>query len=348
MKFAADAVRVTVPATSANLGPGFDAVGLALDVRDELTFTLSPSLESSIEIHGEGENTLPRDESHLVMRTFRRTLDELGLPQAGVKLVANNTIPQERGMGSSAEAIVAGVSAAVAFAGYGDEERDFIFDLAAHIEGHPDNVAPAVYGGMTVSWDFEPKTEVPLVDAPNAKPSDVVPVEADRAIFPDAAEPFKGGYHTVNYPVGEKINAWVFVPDFKLSTEEARKALPYEVPRADALFNVSRVALLPAALSGVSGRDTNSLLFSATGDTLHQHYRSSLMPGSWELMTFLRAHGYASTISGAGPCVLVLHEGDATEAITDLIHDQWLAGGRWRMLHPAIDRKGVQFGPMEL
>ncbi|NEG95268.1 homoserine kinase [Bifidobacterium sp. SMB2] len=347
MKFATDAVRVSVPATSANLGPGFDAAGLALGVRDELSFRLLPTAGAQIEIHGEGEDTLPRDESHLVVRTFRRALDELGLPQAGVELVAHNRIPQERGMGSSAEAIVAGVSAAVAFAGYGDEARDFIFDLAAHIEGHPDNVAPAVYGGMTVSWDFEPKTEVPITDAPSSKESNVVPVSGDAALFPGSTEPFKGGYHTVNYPVGDLINAWVFVPDYKLSTEEARKALPLEVPRTDALFNVSRVALLPAAMSGASGRDTNALLFSATGDTLHQHYRSSLMPQSWELMTFLRAHGYASTISGAGPCVLVLHEGDDSAALTNLLFENWLSAGHWRMLHPAIDRQGVLFGPEE-
>ncbi|PJM74880.1 homoserine kinase [Bifidobacterium simiarum] len=343
MKFATDAVKVTVPATSANLGPGFDAVGLALDVRDELHFELLPSSDVEIEIHGEGETTLPRDDRHLVIRSLRRAMEEIGLPQTGVRLTAINRIPQERGMGSSAEAIVAGVSAAAAFAGLGDEARDFIFDLAAHIEGHPDNVAPAVYGGMTVSWDFEPSREVPVIDSPVLKARTVVSPTDGTASFPGSAEPFKGGYHTVNYRVGERINAWVFVPDFKLSTEEARHALPTDVPRTDAVFNVSRVALLPAAMAADHGRDVNAMLFSATADTLHQRYRSSLMPQSWELMTFLRANGYASTISGAGPCVLVLHDGDDSAALRDLLDSRWLAGGHWRMLHPAIDRSGVLY-----
>ncbi|PLS31465.1 homoserine kinase [Bifidobacterium margollesii] len=347
MKFATDVVKVSVPATSANLGSGFDTAGLALDVRDELRFELLPSSDVEIEIHGEGETTLPRDERHLVIRSLRRALDEFGLPQAGVKLTAFNRIPQERGMGSSAEAIVAGVSAAAAFAGLGDEARDFIFDLSAHIEGHPDNVAPAVYGGMTVSWDFEPNREVPVSDAPTSKASGVLSPKGDEASFPGSPKPFKGGYHTVNYPVGERINAWVFVPDFKLSTEEARHALPTDVPRTDAIFNVSRVALLPAALGASHGRDVNAMLFSATADTLHQRYRSSLMPQSWELMTFLRANGYASAISGAGPCVLVLHDGDDSAALQNLLFEHWLSEGHWRMLHPAIDRQGVTYTAAE-
>lgn len=347
MKVATEAVRVAVPATSANLGPGFDTAGLALGVWDELTFQLVPDDGVDIEIHGEGEKTLPRDESHLVIRAMRCAMDKLGLPHAGVKLVAHNRIPQERGMGSSAEAIVAGVSAAAAFAGMGDEARDFIFDLAAHIEGHPDNVAPAVYGGMTVSWDFESDKEVPVSYAATSKASPVLAAGSASAQFPGSAEPFKGGYHTVNYPVGDGINAWVFVPDYQLSTEAARNALPFEVPRTDAVFNVSRMALLPAALSGASGRDTNALLFSATADTLHQGYRSTLMKPSWDLMSFLRSYGYASTISGAGPCVLVLHEGDDTAALQNLLFESWLSTGHWRMLHPSIDRQGVQFGPLQ-
>ena len=134
-------VKVRVPATSANLGSGFDTVGLALDYHDELTFTMcaDPSNRAAqVLIYGEGENTLPRDETHLVVSTFRRACQTLGLGRVGFILEAHNTIPQARGMGSSAEAIVAGIAAAAAFAHDDDLNRDAVFDMAAAIEGHPD------------------------------------------------------------------------------------------------------------------------------------------------------------------------------------------------------------------
>ena len=142
-------VKVRVPATSANLGSGFDTVGLALDYHDELTFTMcaDPSNRAAqVLIHGEGEDTLPRDETHLVVSTFRRACQTFGLGRFGFILEARNNIPQARGMGSSAEAIVAGIAAAAAFAHDDELDRDPVFELAAAIEGHPDNVAPAVYG----------------------------------------------------------------------------------------------------------------------------------------------------------------------------------------------------------
>ena len=153
-----NSVHVRVPATSANLGSGFDTVGLALDYHDELTFTLNDDPNDGIAhviIHGEGADTLPCDETHLVVSTFRRACATFGLGRLGFTLEATNNIPQARGMGSSAEAIVAGIAAAAAFAQTGDLNRPAVFDMAAQIEGHPDNVAPAVFGGLTVSWDFE-------------------------------------------------------------------------------------------------------------------------------------------------------------------------------------------------
>lgn len=138
-------VRVKVPATSANLGSGFDTVGLALDYHDELEFTLSAdpvNTAAQVMIEGEGEDTLPRDETHLVVSTFRRACQTFGLGRVGFILQAHNNIPQARGMGSSAEAIVAGIAAAAAFAQDDDLNRDAVFELAAAIEGHPDNVAP--------------------------------------------------------------------------------------------------------------------------------------------------------------------------------------------------------------
>lgn len=343
-------VHVRVPATSANLGSGFDTVGLALDYHDELTFTLSDDpadTDAHVNIEGEGAQTLPRDETHLVVSTFRRACRTFGLGRLGFTLEAHNRIPQARGMGSSAEAIVAGIAAAAAFAQDGELNRSAIFDLAATIEGHPDNVAPAVFGGLTVSWDFSTAEGVGSVPIPGG-------------------EPLHGGFHTVNYPVDPAITAAVFVPDYELSTEKARQALPATLPYRDAVYNVSRVGLLPAAMNpGVlaaattasGGSDTdggvaasvtpsalaataNTLLYTATQDKLHQPYRAALMEPSWNLIERFRSHGYAAAVSGAGPCVLVLHYGDAREAI-DAIAAEDLASGHWRVLHLPIDTTGV-------
>ena len=186
-----NSVHVRVPATSANLGSGFDTVGLALDYHDELTFTLNDDPNDGIAhviIHGEGADTLPCDETHLVVSTFRRACATFGLGRLGFTLEATNNIPQARGMGSSAEAIVAGIAAAAAFAQTGDLNRPAVFDMAAQIEGHPDNVAPAVFGGLTVSWDFETAEGVGSVAVPGG-------------------EPLHGGFHAVNYPVDPSITA---------------------------------------------------------------------------------------------------------------------------------------------
>ena len=343
-------VHVRVPATSANLGSGFDTVGLALDYHDELTFTLSDDpadTDAHVNIEGEGAQTLPRDETHLVVSTFRRACRTFGLGRLGFTLEAHNRIPQARGMGSSAEAIVAGIAAAAAFAQEGELNRSAIFDLAATIEGHPDNVAPAVFGGLTVSWDFSTAEGVGSVPIPGG-------------------EPLHGGFHTVNYPVDPAITAAVFVPDYELSTEKARQALPATLPYRDAVYNVSRVGLLPAAMNpgalaaattasdgsyadgGIAASvapsalaaTANTLLYTATQDKLHQPYRAALMEPSWNLIERFRSHGYAAAVSGAGPCVLVLHYGDAREAI-DAIAAEDLASGHWRVLHLPIDTTGV-------
>ncbi|MCO6558942.1 MAG: homoserine kinase [Bifidobacterium sp.] len=299
-------------------------------------------------IHGEGEDTLPRDETHLVVSAFRRACEAFGLRRFGFTLEAQNNIPQARGMGSSAEAIVAGIAAAAAFAqGDADFNRETIFQMAASMEGHPDNVAPAVYGGLTVSWNFETAEGVGSVGIPGG-------------------EPLRAGFHTVNYPVSRAMTAAVFVPDFELSTQKAREALPQKLPYKDAVFNISRVALLPAAMNPMSlvndsvGKSqssessvldnadnpvvasrSNALLFAATQDRLHQPYRKGLMQPSWKLIETLRVKGFAAAVSGAGPCVLVLHYGDVSAQI-DKVAAPELESGHWRVLHLPVSAQGVQ------
>ncbi|RSX55508.1 homoserine kinase [Bifidobacterium dolichotidis] len=362
-------VCVQVPATSANLGSGFDTLGLALDYFDEVEFSLidaaapydaQPSV--IVDIEGEGEQTLPRDESHLVVRAFRQACERFGLGTFAIHVRCTNRIPQARGMGSSAEAIVAGVSAAAAFAGYVDvatgelTNRDLIFAVAAELEGHPDNVAPAVYGSMTASWKRE----------------------ASESVVGVAAERLGAGFRTVNYAVKQTMLASVFIPDFELSTSAARSVLPDQVPFGDAIANISHASLMPAVMATSSATITNALLFDATEDNLHQPYRLGLMPPSAELIYALREAGYAACVSGAGPCVLVLHDcaylleqgsargaetaQDATTVINKTAENQaelkrvfaqaaanidaaaapQLDSGKWRVLHLPVNRTGVR------
>lgn len=341
MKPVCNSVSVCVPATSANLGSGFDVAGIALDYADSLVFTLDDSLDDSqdvrVIIHGEGENTLPKDETHLVVRAFRKACEAFGLPRLRFTLEAHNRIPQARGMGSSASAIVSGVAAAWAFAHNGDLNKQAIFELASSIEGHPDNVAPAVFGGLTTSW--------------------------------------KNGdeFHTVRYGVSKQIRATIFVPNFTLSTQMARQALPEKVPYADAVFNVSRACLLPIAFGDFgyacdsadsadsadacdsclkSTLSRNDLLFTATQDAIHQQYRASLMQPTWDLVKALRDKGFAAAISGAGSCAAVFYEekSEASEEENNAtnisekiekIAKPLLVGCDWKVLHVHVDSIGV-------
>ena len=341
MKPVCNSVSVCVPATSANLGSGFDVAGIALDYADSLVFTLDDTLDDSqdvrVIIHGEGENTLPKDETHLVVRAFRKACEAFDLPHLRFTLEAHNRIPQARGMGSSASAIVSGVAAAWAFAHNGNLNKQAIFELAAAIEGHPDNVAPAVFGGLTTSW--------------------------------------KNGdeFHTVRYSVSKQIRATIFVPNFTLSTQMARQALPEKVPYADAVFNVSRACLLPIAFGDFGdfnafgdSRDSanscdscvkstlsrNDLLFTATQDAIHQPYRASLMQPTWDLVKALRDKGFAAAISGAGSCAAVFYEEKSPATVDEnnatnisekieKIAEPLLSGCDWKVLHVHVDSIGV-------
>ena len=342
MKPVCNSVSVRVPATSANLGSGFDTAGIALDYADSLVFTLDESQDVRVIIHGEGENTLPRDENHLVVKAFRKACEIFGLPNLRFTLEAHNQIPQARGMGSSAEAIVAAVAAAWTFAHEGEINREAIFEIAASIEGHPDNVAPAVFGGLTMSWKL---------DAGEGKGS--------VRVAGDCEAPLSTGFHTVRYKVSQDISVSVFVPNFELSTELARRALPAKVPYGDAIFNVSRAAILPVAFGELnsdsenelgavkSNISRNALLFAATQDALHQPYRANLMQDSWDLVKSLRDAGFASAISGAGSCVAVFYAGDAEYKKSaaqkiDAIAKPWLSRDGWRVLHVPVNSTGVE------
>ncbi len=262
-------VRVTVPATSANLGPGFDAFGLALSLRDSLAAEVTGG-GLRIEVAGAGADDVPRDESHLVVRSMRAAFAAMGAQPSGLVVRCDNVIPHGRGLGSSSAAIVAGVSLARALVAGGqlllDDEG--LFRLAADIEGHPDNVGPAFYGGFVISGR-----------------------EDDE-------------WYAVPAGVDPRVSTVVFVPPTPVQTTVARSLLPEVVPHAAAAANSGRAALLVAALAG---RPEHLLV--ATRDYLHQQQREPAMPDSLALVDTLRADGIAAVISGAGPSVLAFSDG---------------------------------------
>lgn len=260
-------VQIKVPATSANLGPGFDVLGLALELFDEYTFT---EVEKGFHYHLVGADAaqygITSDETNLVYRAFSHLCRVAGQAVPGVEVTCKSTVPICRGLGSSAAAVVAGLAGANLLLG-NPLKLSELLPLATELEGHPDNVAPALFGGLVIS----------LLDE-------------------------GGSIYQQRYVLDENDLACVLaVPDFTLETKLARSVLPKEVSFKDALFNVSRVAMLIAALT----RGNYAMLRESMEDRLHQPYRAALIPGFAQVKEQGYAAGaYGIAISGAGPTVL--------------------------------------------
>jgi homoserine kinase len=309
LSFVSEPARVRVPATSANLGPGFDALGLALTLYDEVRARVTPA-GCAVTVTGEGAGELPDDDTHLVVRAMRATFDLLGGQPSGLALDCLNRIPQARGLGSSSAAIVAGVQLARALVVDGVRRLDDAgaLRLAAEIEGHPDNVAPCLLGGFTIAWT-EAAPVPPGSAVPNGSPGFAAAPELAgelRATGPGATSGAAvtnviGGARAVTLVPSAAVAPVLFVPVERGLTAVARAALPANVPHRDAARNAGRAALLVHALTA-----DPSLLFAATEDWLHQNYRAAGMPGTSALLTALRAAGVAAVVSGAGPTVLAL------------------------------------------
>lgn len=274
LTFKATLAQVSVPATSANIGPGFDSLGIALELRDRYAAQILDEPIFDVDVTGEGAAELKKDKTHLVIRSMMRGFEHMGQKPRGIALRALNETPHGRGLGSSSSAIVGGLALSRALVHGGDSllTDDDMVALATELEGHPDNVAAAVFGGATIAW-----------------------MEGNVG-------------KAVNIAVHEKIEALAFIPKNSLSTSKARKILPETVPHSDASQNAGRSALLVHALTS-----RPDLLFPATEDLIHQQYRESAMPQSMELVNKLRAAGVAAFISGAGPTVLILHTANETE-----------------------------------
>jgi len=274
--FKANPIQVQVPATSANLGPGFDSFGLAFGMYDRYVAQILDEGGLDIDVTGEGADEVPRTDKNLLVKAMYKGFDFLGGKPKGVAVRALNVIPHGRGLGSSASAIIGGLVLARSLVLTGSDKMsdEALLNIASEMEGHPDNVAAALFGGATIAWQ------------------DLVKGKAVA--------------HAVHLPVDPRIKVMAFIPASPLATSKARKMLPESISFADAQRNTTNAALMTQALT-----IRPDLLFTATEDFLHQSYRQEAMPSSFALMTKLRAAGIAACISGAGPTVLALHtEGD--------------------------------------
>jgi homoserine kinase len=260
-----------VAASSANLGPGFDSIGLALSVYDEIIVETTDS-GLVVEVDGEGAGELALGPGHLVVRAVERGLQAAGVSAPGLKVRCRNAIPHSRGLGSSAAAAVGGLAAVnglVAQAGSTPLSQTQLIQLSSEFEGHPDNAAASVLGGAVVSW-------------------------TDRGCDPP-------GYSAVSLRLHPDIRLFPAIPELRSSTAEARVLLPAQVSHDDARFNLSRTALLVVALT-----ERPDLLMAATEDLLHQPQRAPAMPASAEYLRLLRRYDIAAVLSGAGPAVIAL------------------------------------------
>ena len=266
---------VAVAASSANLGPGFDSLGLALGLYDEV---IVETVESGlvVQVEGEGAGQVPLTSDHLVVQGILRGMREAGVEAPGMVVRCRNAIPHQRGLGSSAAAVVGGLAVVNGLVAQLDRpglSENQLIQLASEFEGHPDNAAAAVLGGAVVSW---------TASSGDGTAEQVAYAAAPLRLHPD-------------------IHLFPAIPQLRSSTAETRALLPEQVSHRDARFNVSRAALLVVALT-----ERPDLLLTATEDVLHQPQRGAAQPESAAFLQLLRRHGIAAVLSGAGPAVIAL------------------------------------------
>lgn len=295
-------VKVRVPGTTANCGPGFDSLGIACTIYNTLELSLLPNSQIIIEVSGEGASSIPKDERNIAYQAVKKVFERLNKNNVGVCLRMNNDIPLARGLGSSAAAIVSGLTAANLITGETLTKQD-ILEMATDIEGHPDNVAPAILGGASVSVTGT------------------------------------SGVHTLRIVPKSKLYMVVVVPDFGLSTKAARQVLPKYIPFKDAVFNISRASLFVGAL--LTG-DYQMLPF-ALDDRLHQPYREKLIPGMQAVFSAaIHSGALGAAISGAGSCLIAFTEKNTNQIGQAMLDAFSLSGVKARYLTLDIDLEGAK------
>ena len=294
-----DAVKVQIPATTANLGPGFDCLGLAVALHN--TVELSVAVITEVQVAGEGAGQLPLSEANLVLRAANKLAAEADIDVPGWRLWQDNRIPLACGLGSSSAAIVGGLVAANELLGLNTSPHQLL-QMATELEGHPDNVAPALYGGLTVCG-----------------------IEQNQV-------------HCAAFPAPEGLAVALAIPDFEVSTEIARNALPEQVPFADAVFNTTHAPLVLAALLK---QDWN-LLRVAMQDRLHQPYRAELIPGMEEVIEgAVEAGAYGAALSGSGPTIVALAGGEDSQIADAMLQAFADCGIQARIVWASVSNQGA-------
>ena len=313
-------VMVRAPATTANLGPGYDCLGMALDIWNQLTVSALPEGSApAVSVAGEGAGELATDTSNLTYRAMRFLYDEAGREMPPLALECDNAIPLSRGLGSSAAAIAGGLAAANALLGspFTAKER---LEMAATIEGHPDNVAAAVLGGLQL-------------------------VVSDRVLSDPAVSGEGNRIYTVPIGVPAGLRAVLLIPEHRIATVDARRALPAQVPVADAVYNMGRAALLVAAMQG----DHTEYLKIATQDCLHQPYRQAIFPAMKVIFEAALAAGALGVfLSGSGSTIMALAQGQEMTVAYEMLDAARLCGvaGRVEVTRPAAEGAHL-IGPAE-
>jgi homoserine kinase len=293
-------IRIQAPATSANLGSGFDSLGIALKLYNQVWMEES----DAVDISCKDDIVVPTDESNLIFWAAKRMYEQCGRKLPGLKIIQMNNIPMARGLGSSSACIVSGILGANRLLGSPLSQQDLI-NLAAQIEGHPDNTTPAIEGGLAASA-----------------------IEAGRV-------------YSVSVPVSEKIRFALFIPPFELKTEKARSVLPQQYSRSDAVYNLSRSALMAASL--FSGRLEN--LRVAVQDKIHQPYRAGLISNLDDVFRLSYELGSLGTyISGAGPTLVAMIETDSAQMFLKYasarLEEKGITG--WQLKILETDSQGAQ------
>ena len=286
-------VTARVPATTANLGPGFDSFGMALPIYNEITIeeTVMPGTGIEISVIADNQEDLnimmiPTDNTNIVYKAVELLYNSIGQTPSELKITIKSDIPIAKGLGSSASVIVGGLMAANELLGRPADEAALL-SIATEVEGHPDNVTPAIVGGIVISSQ-----------------------EEDGSVV----------YRKLNWPEDWKI--MVCVPDYELVTDIARSVIPKEIPLKDAIFNLKRSAMFVQAVSTAD----EELMKLALTDKLHQPYRMKLVPGLNEIINNLKHEEdvLGCVLSGAGPAILVITKGNSQEQIKDIIKNTWL------------------------
>lgn len=362
-------LRVSVPAQIASIGPALASRGLALNLRDQFLLEPLASSQVSVSVLGREKNSQPSDERNLVISALHATQDYLGLAHFGVRLSVDSFIPRQRGLGSAVASVAAGVAGALAFSQHSpqigtDDFRHLLFDLTTRLLSRPVGAGTAIYGGLTNVWHTDPRYDIP---------HSVVTTGAVTVTQRAFASTYHSGWHASSIALDPAIDAYIFLPlsardpsltpvpndvapslhrDPALDMLRREAGLRPEVPTDMLVSSLTRAALLAPLLVGPHTTATNEKLFEATQPDITLDRLRSLMPDAVQLCEHLRSLGYAAFICCKGPSVGVLRAGTDDVALTaarlrGLTASEWLAGGRWSMVHIPLSSQGIEVDPLD-